>query len=165
MTPRKLSTPRKGSVAHRLMLLVDRSGGPDACWPFDGKQYKGGYCHMQVDLVGHPAHVWAFLDDGGELTPEKPFVLHSCDNPPCCNPRHLRAGSAKDNASDRDRRQRNIYHIGSANGSAKLTEDQVRDIRQRVGPRGLCVALADEFGVSHSAISNIRRGIVWRHVA
>ena len=28
------------------------------------------------------------------------FVLHSCDNPPCCNPNHLRTGTAKDNSRD-----------------------------------------------------------------
>lgn len=35
-----------------------------------------------------------------------PFVLHTCDNPPCCNPAHLYRGTALDNARDRDTRGR-----------------------------------------------------------
>lgn len=38
-------------------------------------------------------------------------VLHSCDNPNCVNPNHLRVGTLKENAIDRELRQRNKKSI------------------------------------------------------
>ena len=42
------------------------------------------------------------LDD----LPEGVFALHSCDNPPCVNPDHLRWGSQADNVADSVKRRR-----------------------------------------------------------
>jgi len=55
------------------------------------------------------AHRVSFVVFGGVVTEEKPFVLHSCHNPSCCNPDHLHAGSQKENvreAFDSNRRLR-----------------------------------------------------------
>lgn len=82
----------------------------------------------------------------------KQHVLHSCDNPKCCNPAHLSLGNHTENMIDRSRKCR-------TNGQ-KLTVEDVRAIRasnKRVGD------LAREYSVAHSAISNIksRRRFAW----
>ena len=41
----------------------------------------------------------------GEI-PNKLFVLHHCDNPPCINPEHLFLGTAYDNTQDRIKKGR-----------------------------------------------------------
>jgi group I intron endonuclease len=54
--------------------------------------------------------------------------------------------------------------VGSGNHAAKLTEDQVREIKRRLALGEKGYVLAAEFGVGGSVISNIKNGRVWRHV-
>ncbi|WP_407069879.1 HNH endonuclease family protein, partial [Loigolactobacillus coryniformis] len=42
----------------------------------------------------------AFFLSGGVFPEGKTHCLHHCDNPPCCNPEHLFAGSNLDNIYD-----------------------------------------------------------------
>ena len=54
---------------------------------------------------------------------------------------------------------------GSDVNTAKLTEEQVLEIRRRpVGKRGYMRLLAEEFGVVSSTISKIRSGHYWKHI-
>lgn len=53
--------------------------------------------------------------------------------------------------------------VGSACGAARLTEDDVREIKGRLGEETLAEIAAD-FDVSESAIHHISTGRTWRHV-
>jgi hypothetical protein len=77
--------------------------------------------------------------------------MHSCDNPPCCNPDHLGVGSKRSNAADMTRKGRR---------ASKLTRVQVLEIRAR-HEEGVAV-LAVEFNVSESTIRSILAGKSWR---
>lgn len=96
---------RKRLTAHeRFWKKVNRSGGPDACWPWTGGTFK-----QNSYGVFHPskretttAHRWAYEEANGEIT-DGSHVDHECHNGTgcpggkgcphrlCCNPRHLRA--------------------------------------------------------------------------
>lgn len=52
-------------------------------------------------------------------------VCHSCDNPPCVNPKHLWKGTAKQNSGDMVAKDR--HPRGERKGCSKLTEEQVRE--------------------------------------
>jgi len=87
-------------------------------------------------------------------------VLHSCDNRLCCNPDHLRTGTNADNMTDRNSRGRQA--LGSNHGSAKLTEQDVLEIR---AIRGMTQqAIAERYGVSHQNINNIIHRKLWTHI-
>lgn len=47
---------------------------------------------------------------------------------------------------------------------AKLTHDQIRYIREKIAEGAKLDALAYEFGVAHSTISNIKHGHTYRRV-
>jgi hypothetical protein len=72
----------------------------DACWPWPGTRNTAGY--GVVSWLGWPfmAHRIAFELANGPLE-DGEIICHRCDNPPCCNPLHLYAGTHKDNARDR----------------------------------------------------------------
>lgn len=91
------------------------------------------------------------------------LVLHSCDNPPCCNPRHLSLGTTKRNAEERSERGRQPRGEGSVR--AKLTDEAVRDIRARYVPRKVTLAqLAADHRVDLSLVYLVVKNRIWRHV-
>lgn len=93
---------------------------------------------------------------------------HTCDNPPCCNPAHILDGSHGDNMQDSIARGR--FHHGSrgspgtSNGRAKVTVEQVVEIRQRVAQGETHQSLAQEYGVSYVQIRNIASRKQWTHI-
>lgn len=93
-------------------------------------------------------------------------VLHTCDNPGCVNPAHLYLGTQKDNAKDRQQRNRNRAFDrsfkGEANGASKLTAEQVIEIRKTTDVSHS--TLAQRFGVSRATIGDIKRRKIWKHI-
>lgn len=90
-------------------------------------------------------------------------ALHSCDNPPCVNPGHLRWGTIADNM--RDKVVRNRQARGETHGAAHLSEADVLDIRALVAEGEFTQAeVAYGYKVSCKTISQIVRRQTWRHV-
>ena len=83
-------------------------------------------------------------------------VLHLCDVPSCVNPDHLFLGTHSDNMKDRDKKNR--VRRGERAGTAKLTWEQVRIIKNDARTMR---AIAKEFRVSPSRISDIKNGKSW----
>lgn len=142
---------------------VDKSGD---CWVWTAARKKDGYGWFHVGPKKKLAHRVAWELAHGEPPPDGLLVLHSCDNPPCVRPEHLRLGTNADNAADRVARGRSNPAMGESNGHAKLTAAQVVAIRERVssGKHGIKAELAREYGVSESAISKIENGTKWKSV-
>lgn len=89
--------------------------------------------------------------------------MHKCDNRKCVNPAHLVPGTAKENTHDMLNKGRGkwVHKHGEDSNFAILKEDDVREIRASK-ERG--IDLAKRFGVSPTAICDIRRGRSWKHV-
>lgn len=135
-------------------------GDPDECWPWSSYRFWNGYGSV-ADLLGSPenvAHRLAYRLATGPI-PEGLWVLHNCDNPPCCNPTHLRVGTASDN--NRDRYARDRAPIGADHHKSKLTEADVLAIRASDKPH---TELAKEYGVSPGGIWSLRTRRTWKHI-
>lgn len=78
--------------------------GSDDCWEWKKSKVRG---YGSVRLKGLPvrAHRAAYLLTYGNIPTDKQ-VLHHCDNPACCNPKHLYIGTQQDNMNDMYRRKR-----------------------------------------------------------
>lgn len=142
--------------AETFWARVDRSGN---CWLWRGACTHNGYGHLTVGkwFDGRKrqmrAHRLAFMLTHGHVADGR-LVLHACDNRRCCNPDHLRVGSAADNSADMISRGR-----GKIAPRAKLTKGQVRAIRS--DPRS-AKDVAIEYGVGRRQIYYIRSGQQWQ---
>ena len=122
--------------------------GEDECWPWTGcVRNKKGYGSFRSRALSHR---YAFYLTTGIDPIDDVNVLHTCDNPPCCNPKHLYAGTHQQNMADALNRDR--FTRGEASAVTKLTDEQVEEIRRRwLDGEGQAV-LAKEFGVSQPSI-------------
>lgn len=87
--------------------------GADECWPWMAALSNGGYGVFRIEGRYYKAHrvVYSLSHPTFELSAprsnyEKGFVLHRCDNPRCCNPKHLYLGDIFDNMKDKVARGR-----------------------------------------------------------
>lgn len=135
----------------------ERVGDTDesSCRRWLGPKTEKGYGRFIADGVEHKAHRVAFALAHHTPLPGSVMICHRCDNPACCNPRHLFIGLAADNNADARKKGRHVAPTSTRNGNAKLTDDQVHHIRTC---KSSGAAIARELGVSQALVSMIRRG-------
>lgn len=98
------------------------------------------------------------------IIPEGLFVCHRCDNPKCFNPSHLFAGTSAENTEDCRIKGRFRHARGERQGSAKLAESQVIEIRRLSANGRTRPEIATAFGISASNVGGIANGTLWRHI-
>ena len=163
-------------IIDRYLAKVDKSGGPDACWLWTGSTNKGygqlgaGPCPPGVARNSRKpikAHRFAYELENGAI-PDGMNVLHGCDAPRCCNPRHLFLGTQADNMRDMDTKGRRVTpdRRGERHGRARLTDDDVRQIRAIYAAGTMSqTELGRLFKVTQVQISSIVRRESWSHVS
>jgi hypothetical protein len=111
LPPPKVKKSRKIPLETRYWAKVDKRG-KDECWPWIGATDKDGYGIIGGDeeVKFYRAHRLAYQLEYGPVPPKK-MVLHRCDFSGCQNPRHLRPGTALENAADTIFRNRNARKL------------------------------------------------------
>jgi predicted DNA-binding protein (UPF0251 family) len=154
-----------------LDRVVARIGTSAFCWDWLGSKTKSGY--GTLCLLGRPVYVHRLVIvlNGRDAPADGMMVLHSCDNPGCCNPDHLSVGTAKDNSQDMASKGRQFLQqqpnraiIGEAHKKAKLTEADVRRLRWGDLSRVTQKEAASILGVGQPIVSSIKLFKTWKHV-
>jgi hypothetical protein len=152
----------------RFLKYVNKT---ETCWEWTASLDKDGY--GRFTSPERLAHRFAYRHYKGAID-EGALVLHSCDNRKCCNPEHLRLGTAQDNINDCLDRGRYVItsgafkpgdNAGDSNPRAKLTWDIVREIRRRrdAGLKyGQLKLMAEEFGIAYITIQKIVADKLWK---
>jgi len=102
--------------------------------------------------------------------PNGMVLMHTCDNPSCCNLSHLVLGTQADNCHDRDNKRRHaktgnqtgIHAKGENHGRSKITAIVARLIKyENFIPDAI---ITDVFNISHGSLWMIRNGRNWKHI-
>ena len=117
----------------------------DDCWKWRGTVGAGGYGVIKTSLGVEKAHRLSYRIHFGEI-PKGEHVLHSCDNPICVNPSHLRVGSRSDNMQEMWDKKR---HPKTAR---KLDSETEKRVAQRYWETRKPMLVAEEFGISRSLV-------------
>lgn len=142
----------------RIMANLD-AREPYECWVWKRPLFSKAH-YPQIRNGGKKLKVHRlFFEMFFRLLLPGECVLHSCDNPACCNPVHLHAGSHQDNMRQRTEKNRGADLSGENNGRAKLTKEDVAYILSST--KG-CAELGRSFGVTRQAIHRIKKNINWK---
>lgn len=162
------------------------------CWDWTGPFLKTGYGAIAFGRkVRKRAHVVSYEWHYGPV-PTGLMVLHHCDRKQCVRPTHLHADTRRKNTDEAIERGR--FASGDRNGSrthperrprgdahwsrripertvrgshvhgARLTDDDVREIRRLAAEGIMQKTLAEMFGVSRPNISAIAARRSWKHL-
>lgn len=150
----KRGRPKKDEGALRPQLMsrirIDAATG---CWEWTGSLDKDGYAEVWYDGKKRRGHRLAFKLWVGDVADDVK-VMHTCDNPPCINPAHLKAGSQKENNRDaRDKGRR-----------GRLTREQA--IAAKVALVGNAAAdVAASLGIPVSAVASLKLSRIYKDVS
>jgi hypothetical protein len=153
-------------LAERFWPKVNISNDPNGCWEWLAGKFSDGYGTFAVrvedgSMVSERAHRVSFEMHYGPI-PDGMQVLHDCDNRPCVRPDHIYAGTHEDNMRDRDKRNRTSR--GEQIGTSRLTELDVRQMRNRRIHGDSYDELAIRFGVVPAYVRAVCAGRSWKHL-
>jgi len=136
----------------------------DDCWEWVGHKDKNGYGRATINRKDYRSHRIVYKETYGTI-PEGLFILHTCNNPSCCNPNHLYTGTNQDNMDQMVADGRSPHLIGEKSGTHKLKEKDVLEIRQLYSTGEYTQRdLSKKYGISQTEISRIYHRTRWDHV-
>ena len=153
------------SIEQRFWHWVDVRDSNEECWDWQGVTWRKGYGGFKLPdrAIGAHRMAWLLANNVVDI-PEGMFVCHRCDRPPCCNPHHLFLASNVENQRDMYAKGRGRKAVGIANAKSVLTEDIVREIRQRRRDGATLLQLMASYGMSRSGMWAVISGRTWKHV-
>ena len=163
--PRPINAGKPANTPDVLWSKVDKRGEDD-CWEWQGFRNEQGYGRTWINDRGYYAHrvIYNLVYpnqinlQAPKNSDQKGFLLHHCDNPACCNPKHLFVGNFQDNANDKVRRGRCVDFSGDKGPRCKLTMYQARQARE-LRKQGVSVReLANRFGISLPSMKSLLNG-------
>ncbi len=90
-----------------------------------------GYAQATINGITTEIHRHVYANSVGVsvLALTGKVVMHTCDNPRCINPAHLKLGTQADNMQDMREKKRSL--AGTKNHQTKLTEEAVKEIKMQ----------------------------------
>jgi len=142
----------------RFFSKVDKTSNPNGCWDWLGLKHPFGYGRFCANKQIYLAHRLSYIIAYGPITSSQ-CLLHKCDNPQCVNPEHLQIGTRRENARDRDKKNRTTK--GQQCYNTKFTDQEVFEIKNS----GLSIReLAKKYNSNYQTIWSIKKNVNWKHI-
>lgn len=133
------------------------------CWNFLAAFTRDGYGQLGIDGSMRRAHRISWILKHGKI-PKGKYVLHTCDNRKCVNPKHLFIGNQKDNMVDMMNKGRNADTSGENNGRHRLDKNAIKVIKILYKDGMSQKDIANKFYVGRSTISHLLVGDTWKKI-
>lgn len=161
-----MRAPTDSELRRRFWGYVAKRGRRE-CWLWTSGRFSGSLRYGQFRNRHRKvrAHRQAYEYAVG-VVPAGLLVLHRCDNPICCNPRHLFLGTNADNSADMVAKGRASHdggkpQPGEQNPSSKLTAAQVERLRELRSMGTRVADLAIRFRIGETQVRNIVAKRCW----
>ena len=102
----------------------------DTCWLWTASKTHQGYGYFRLDGRMQKAHRVSYKILKGQI-PNKMMILHSCHNPSCVNPEHLRIGTNQENMRDMSNAKRGNAGLTHCKNGHEFNEINTRYGKQR----------------------------------
>lgn len=153
--PKKLEPYKVYHNIHEYFLdNINKGSNDDECWIWKVRFTAWGYGRINWNKKEVRAHRYSYEYYNGKI-PDNLFICHTCHTPACVNPKHLYAGTPKENTRDA---------LIAERMSSTLSRNDVIEIKKRLEKNESLTALGKEFGVQKGCIWNIKHNRSWRHV-
>jgi len=134
----------------------------DECWEWIGKSLSKGYGHLRINNKDCYSHRMVYIETYGSI-PEGLCILHTCNNPKCCNPKHLYVGTHADNMEQMSKDGRS--NMGEKHPNSRLSNQIIIKIRFLYSTGKYSQkCLGKMVGVSQGQISRIIKKDGWKHI-
>lgn len=156
--PTKLAKiPNGETLRYFTEVVIPYSGDECLIWPYSRTK---GYGTMTTNGRRSYVHREICTKVHGPPPTKAHQAAHSCGNGHlgCCNQNHIHWSTNAENQQDRV--MHGTYQFGELNPAAKLTKDDVADIRAMKG-KLLQREIAEMFGISRENVSAIQRNKSW----
>ena len=127
------------------------------CWEWLASKMWKGYGQFSIDGKNKRAHRVSWELVTGPI-PYGAMICHSCDNPGCVNPAHLCAETQSYNMLDASEKGRLLPQSGEHNSMCKITDAEVKKIKDRIANGVVQHKIAAEFNISQQHVSDINTG-------
>lgn len=164
----------RGYTLQQMFDLKTPERPDNSCWPWDAALFSNGYGAMKHGGKTLKGHRVSYELHKGRI-PDGMYVCHSCDNKSCTNPDHLWIGTPADNMNDKvakGRQSKGAAHAetfrnspvylenrprGEKHGQSKVTDQQRAEIITRRQSGEVQRTIAEDYGITQSAVSYIWR--------
>lgn len=146
------------ALENRFLKYVNKT---DTCWLWIGYKNNKGYGMISIKNKPYLSHRLSYELFKGNI-PDNLFIRHKCDVRNCVNPEHLEYGTNQDNVNDMIERNRNPK--GEEKPNAKLTNDDILNIRKLRKEGKLYKEIGNQYNITRHEASRICNFKNWKHI-